>query len=166
MPAGAVVRIRGYRPTDAAAAMELWRRSWQQAYPAIDFSARLAWWRTRWRDELAPRARVQVAEIDNDLVGFVTVDQEGYLDQLVVAPEMWGSGIAVLLIEEAKRLSPNGLDLHVNVDNARAMAFYRKHGFTIGGEDINPHSGAEVFLMRWRSAAAPDASAAKKSPGP
>jgi putative acetyltransferase len=156
------VRLRGYRPADETAAVELWRRTWQHAYPAIDFSARLTWWQARWRNELVGRARVRVAEIDNDLVGFVTVDRSGYLDQIVVAPEAWGSGIANALIAEAKRLSPSGLKLHVNVDNARAIGFYRKHGFTAAGNDFNPHSGAPVLIMRWHRAESDDPS----PPGP
>lgn len=132
--------------------MDLWRRSWQHAYPAIDFSARVAWWRARWRDELVARAQVRVAESEEDLVGFVTVDPSGYLDQIVVAPEAWGSGIAAALIEDAKRLSPNRLELHVNVDNARAIGFYRKHGFAVAGHDVNRRSGAAVLLMRWHRA--------------
>ena len=157
MSAGSV-RLRGYRPADETAAIELWRRSWQHAYPAIDFSARLAWWQARWRGELVGRARVRVAEIDNDLVGFVTVDRSGYLDQIVVAPEAWGSGIANALIGEAKRLSPHGLKLHVNVDNARAIGFYRKHGFAAAGNDVNPHSGAPVLIMHWHGAESDDPS--------
>ena len=72
------------------------------------------------------------------------------IDQIVVAPEAWGSGVAPALIAEAKRLSPNGLDLHVNKDNARAIRFYEKHGFTISGEAINWRSGAPVHKMSWR----------------
>jgi putative acetyltransferase len=152
------VRLRGYRPADEPAAIELWRRTWQHAYPAIDFSARLAWWQARWTGELVGRARIRVAEIDNDLVGFVTVDRSGYVDQIVVAPEAWGSGIANALIGEAKRLSPGGLTLHVNVDNARAIGFYRKHGFAAAGHDFNPHSGAPVLIMRWLGAESDDPS--------
>ena len=64
------------------------------------------------------------------MVGFVTVDPATlYLDQIVVAPEAWGCGVAAALIAEAKRISPHGLDLHVNTDNARAIRFYEKHGF-------------------------------------
>jgi putative acetyltransferase len=129
--------------------LELWRRSWQHAYPTIDFSARLRWWQARWRDELVGRARVMVAQIGHELVGFVTVDPTGYLDQMVVAPQAWGTGVADALIAQAKRLSPNGLTLHVNVDNARAIGFYRKHGFRVAGHDTNPHSGAAVLIMDW-----------------
>jgi putative acetyltransferase len=142
--------LRPYRPADEAAAIELWRRSWQEAYPAIDFARRLDWWRARWRDELIPTATIVVAEAAGALVGFVTVNPAtGYLDQIVVAVPAWGTGVAELLLAEAKRLSPGHLDLHVNTDNARAIGFYRKHGFAVAGEDVNPRSGAPVYLMRW-----------------
>ena len=142
--------LRAYTSADEAAAIELWRQTWQEAYPAIDFSARLDWWRERWRSELVPSATIVVAEVAGAVVGFVTVNRTtGYLDQIVVAPQYWGGGIADMLLEEAKRLSPQRLELHVNKDNARAVRFYRKHGFTIAGEDVNPRSGAPVYLMKW-----------------
>jgi putative acetyltransferase len=145
------LRLRRYAPADEAAAIELWRRTWQAAYPDIDFGARLEWWRERWRSELVPQARIMVAEMDGVLEGFVTVDPKtGYLDQIVVAPEFWGSNVAALLLDEAKRIAPARLDLLVNKDNARAIAFYEKHGFRHAGEDVNPVSGRPVNRMSWR----------------
>jgi putative acetyltransferase len=143
--------LRPYTPADEDAAIELWRRTWQQAYPRIDFTARLDWWRQRWRDELVPVATIAVAESDGKMVGFVTVDVSTFdLDQIVVAPETWGMGVAAALMAEAKRISPAGLDLHVNTDNTRAIGFYEKHGFVISGEAINWRSGAPVHKMSWR----------------
>ena len=147
-----MLNLRPYSPADENAAIELWRRTWQQHYPHLDFTARLAWWRERWRQELIPVAHVIVAEIDDTLAGFVTVDTKTmYLDQIVVAPEYWGSDIAFKLLDEAKRLSPRGLDLLVNKDNDRAIRFYEKHGFIYAGEDKNPVSGIAVNRMTWRS---------------
>lgn len=147
----ASLKLRTYLATDEDAAIELWRRTWQQHYPQIDFGARVAWWRERWRNELVPAATITVAERDRVLVGFVTVDPKTrYLDQIVVAPEAWGSDVAVALIDEARRLSPDGLDLKVNADNARAIRFYQKQGFAITGDDVNPRSGAPVYKMSWR----------------
>jgi putative acetyltransferase len=144
--------LRPYTTADEAAAIELWRRTWQVAYPAIDFAARVDWWRERWRGELVPQARIVIAEMDGVLEGFVTVDPKtGYLDQIVVAPEFWGSNVAALLLDEAKRISPARLDLLVNKDNARAIAFYEKHGFRTVGDDINPVSGRPVNRMSWRA---------------
>jgi putative acetyltransferase len=143
--------LRAYTAADEDAAIELWRSSWQAAYPAIDFSARLDWWRERWRRELVPVARITVAEVDGGLQGLVTVDpRTGYLDQIVVAPHAWGSGVAEALLEEAKRISP-ALDLKVNKDNARAIRFYKRHGFDISGEGVNENSGRPVYTMTWRN---------------
>jgi putative acetyltransferase len=145
------LRLRPYVAADEAAAIELWQRSWQTAYPAIDFAQRVAWWRERWRGELVPKARIMVAEMDGVMEGFVTVDPKtGYLDQIVVAPEFWGSNVATLLLDESKRISPARLDLLVNQDNARAIAFYEKHGFAVVGDDVNPTSGRQVYRMTWR----------------
>jgi putative acetyltransferase len=143
--------LRHYAPHDEDAAIALWLRTWQTAYPQIDFSERLDWWRSRWCNELVANARIVIARTGPTTIGFVTVDpRTGYLDQLVVAPEHWGCHIGEALIDEAKRLSPSGLDLHVNTDNARAIHFYQKHGFSISGAELNPLSGGPVHRMSWR----------------
>jgi len=145
------MKLRPYTPADEDAAIELWRRTWALHFPHIDFNARVAWWRERWRQELTPVAAIVVVEQDGGLTGFVTVDPKThYLDQIVVAPEQWGSGLALALLDEAKRLSPAGLELQVNKDNARAIRFYEKHGFVYAGEAVNPVSGKPVNKMAWR----------------
>ena len=143
--------LRPYTDDDEDAAIALWHRTWQLAYPDIDFDARLAWWRTRWRTALVPIAAIVVAQNrDGIIAGFVTIDQtSGYLDQLVVSPDEWGSPLGGLLMNEAKRLSPAGVTLKVNADNDRAIAFYRKHGFVRTGGETN-ESGRAVDCMAWR----------------
>ena len=143
--------LRAYRAADEDEAIDLWRRTWSAHYPHLDFDAREPWWRERWRKELVPNANIVVAVSDGAVVGFVTVDPRTmYLDQIVVAPEHWGSPIGRALLEEAKVLSPKGLDLLVNKDNFRAIQFYRKNGFIYAGEDKNPVSGLAVNRMSWR----------------
>jgi putative acetyltransferase len=142
--------LRPYRAEDEDAAIELWRLTWQQAYPSIDFSARLPWWRERWRNELVANATIIVAEQAQALTGFVTIDGAGYLDQLVVSPDHWGSDLANALVDEAKRLSPGWVTLLVNKDNARAIRFYERNGFAKAGEDVNPTSGRAVLKMEWK----------------
>jgi putative acetyltransferase len=147
----AAFHLRPYRAEDEDAVIELWRATWQQAYPSIDFSARVAWWRERWRNELVANASIVVAEQADALVGFVTIDGTGYLDQLVVGRDHWGSPLATSLVNEAKRLSPNGVTLLVNKDNTRAIRFYARNGFVQAGEDVNPTSGRAVLKMRWKA---------------
>jgi putative acetyltransferase len=145
------LHLRPYTEADEDAAIELWRRTWQETYPDIDFATRVAWWRERWRAELVPQAAIMVAEMDGVIEGFVTIDRNsGYLDQIAVAPEFWGSNVAAMLLDEAKRLSPTRVELLVNKDNGRAIAFYEKNGFIFAGEDVNPVSGRPVNRMRWQ----------------
>lgn len=145
------VSLRRYEPRDEDASVALWLRTWQAAYPELDFAERLDWWRERWRSELLPVAEVVIAEADGVMIGFVTVDPRTlYLDQIVVAPEHWRSAVGSALIAEAKRISPAGLDLDVNIDNVRAIGFYRRLGFLITGAGKNPISGKPVHRMSWR----------------
>ena len=147
--------LRRYDPRDEDAAIALWLRTWQATYPELDFAERLGWWRERWRSELLPATDVVIAQVQGsreaEMIGFVTVDPRTlYLDQIVVAPEYWGFGVGQALLDEAKRMSPRGLDLDVNTDNARAIAFYEKHGFIIAGAGKNPISGKPLHRMSWR----------------
>ena len=143
--------LRPYRSEDEDAAIALWLETWRQAYPSIDFAARVPWWRDRWRNELVPNAAIIVAEESGTLAGFVTIDAQAYLDQLVVAPDRWGTKLADSLVNEAKRLSPNSITLLVNQDNARAIRFYRRNGFVHAGTDVNPTSGRPVLKMEWKA---------------
>ena len=142
--------LRPYRASDEDAAIALWQRTWQEAYPSIDFAARVTWWRERWRKEIVPDAAIIVAEQAGKLVGFVTIEATGYLDQLVVAPDLWGAELGNALVDEAKRLSPDGITLLVNTDNARAIRFYERNGFVHAGDDVNPTSGRPVLKMKWK----------------
>jgi putative acetyltransferase len=143
-------KFRPYAPADEDATIALWQATWQQTYPAIDFAARVPWWRERWRNELVPNAKIIVAEQSGALAGFITIDAAGYLDQLVVNPAHWGGAIADTLMNEAKRLSPAGITLLVNSDNDRAIRFYARNGFDYAGEEMNPTSGRPVKRMQWK----------------
>lgn len=147
------VKLRPYHASDEAPAISLWQRSWQQAYPQIDFASRVDWFREHWNG-LQLDSRVVVAECDaapDRIAGFVAVSpRTGYLDQIVVAPEIQHLGVGKALIDAAKQIGREGLYLHVNKDNERALAFYRKCGFAVAGEDVNRRSGAPVYMMTWR----------------
>jgi putative acetyltransferase len=144
-------QLRPYRTDDEDAAIALWLETWRRAYPEIDFATRVTWWRERWRGELVPNADIVVAERAEALIGFVTIDPTGYLDQLVVAPDHWGSDLGNALVDEAKRLSPDHITLLVNADNVRAIRFYERNGFAHAGEDVNPTSGRPVLKMAWKA---------------
>ena len=72
------------------------------------------------------------------------------VNELQATADRSQAGVLALL-DEAKRLSPAGLELLVNKDNFRAIRFYEKHGFVYAGEDKNPVSGRPVNRMSWRA---------------
>lgn len=143
-------RLRPYREEDLEPALTVWERAWRHTLPEIDFAARLPWWRARWVNEMLPVGEVLVADDDHGrLAGFlVLTPATGYIDQIVVDPEQWGGGLAARFMEYAKARCPDGLDLHVNQANVRALAFYRRHGFVVAATAENPRSGLPTFHMR------------------
>ncbi|QND72520.1 GNAT family N-acetyltransferase [Tardiphaga robiniae] len=142
-------QLRSYRESDEDSSIALWLETWRQAYPSINFDARVDWWRERWRTALVPVAQIVVAEQNGAMVGFVTIDGTGYVDQLVVSPAQWGSDVSRALVDETKRLSPTGVTLKVNADNIRAIKFYMRNGFVKTGDEVNT-SGRAVDLMEWK----------------
>jgi putative acetyltransferase len=144
--------LRPMLPSDLPDAIDLWVAAWRAAYPAIDFEARRDWIAGRIAELERGGAQAVVALRAGRIAGVLVVDPaSGYLDQLVVATEAQGTGIALLLLAHARRLSPARLSLHVNRDNARAIRFYEKHGFARTGEDTNPRSGAPTYRMEWQA---------------
>jgi putative acetyltransferase len=145
------VTVRPMTPEDLAETLDMWVAAWQAAYPNIDFAARRDWTKDRIAELENTGSHALVALRDDRIVGALVVNPEtGYLDQIVVATADKGRGVADILLAEARRISPQRLDLHVNQDNARAIGFYQKHGFVIDGEDVNPRSGAPIYRMSWR----------------
>jgi putative acetyltransferase len=144
------VVLRPYRNDDVEAAVSLWLRAWDAAMPEIDFGARSGWWRKRWVEELVPKNSIVVAEMNGEIAGFIVIDrQSGYLDQIAVRPESWGSDVAKTLLGEAKRLAVS-VTLDVNQSNPRAIRFYEREGFVRTGEGVNPFSGLPTWRYAWK----------------
>lgn len=143
--------VRPMLPADLPETIDLWVAAWRSAYPSIDFEARRGWAVDHIAELERTGSRSLVVLGGGRILGAVVVDPAtGYLDQIVVATDAQGRGIAGMLLAEARRLSPALLELHVNQDNARAVRFYEKNGFVKAGEDVNPRSGAPIYKMTWR----------------
>jgi len=80
-----------------------------------------------------------VAELDGRIVGFVVVDRhrngQGHVITIDVLPEARRSGLGSRLMAAAEeRLRARGCSvvfLETAVDNAAALAFYKRHGYSI-----------------------------------
>ncbi len=144
--------LRQATSADRAGLLDLWVEAWSAALPDIDFSARRGWFATH-LDNLARDGAVTILAVAPDaaLRGFVTCNPAThYLDQLAVRPAERGGGLAGRLMAEARRLSPNRLELDVNQNNPRAVRFYTREGFRIVSQGRNPNSNLAIWHMVWQ----------------
>jgi putative acetyltransferase len=152
------ILLRRLKDADLSSLAKLWLASWQEAMPGIDFAARLQWFLVHLRT-LEARGFVTVCAIDgsDSIIGFVSIDPStAYLDQLAVAPAAKGSGVARILLAEARRISPQGIVLDVNEDNGRALAFYKREGFEKIAEGVNPLSGLKTVRLHGPATSKPN----------
>lgn len=78
---------------------------------------------------------VWVAEIDNIIVGFISVYlQDNFIHNLFVDPQYQGCSVGskLLLFAEDKLLRP--MTLKIAIDNLKACSFYEKYGWYNAGE--------------------------------
>jgi ribosomal protein S18 acetylase RimI-like enzyme len=88
-------------------------------------------------DDIATRHEdVWLAEQDGSPLGFLAIRRSrtnGWetLEKLYVDPDAQSRGIGTALLEQAKRLRPDGLYLWVFEKNTGARRFYERHGFRV-----------------------------------
>ncbi|GAA1809101.1 hypothetical protein GCM10009795_062980 [Nocardioides hankookensis] len=126
--------IRPARPDDMRAVADIWHRAWHTAHPGhvpegLTAARTLEAFRSRTPSRVADTT---VAEVDGEVAGFTMVADDE-VEQVFVDPERHGSGIAAPLLAAAEQqVAAAGHDaawLAVVVGNARARAFYEKHGW-------------------------------------
>jgi GNAT superfamily N-acetyltransferase len=85
----------------------------------------------RWvRDRLLPGATVEVAEEDGLVVGYAAVrGTGGELEHLYVDPPAQGRGHGGALLDRVLTRAQGPVELWTFQRNARALAFYARHGF-------------------------------------
>ena len=143
--------LRGFEASDFPALADLWVASWRETGFPIDFEARRPWLKDRLLAHRAAGGAIVVGlDADAGPAGFVTIEPAtGYLDQLCVAPDEKGSGLASALLEAAKRLAPGVVELDVNEANGRALRFYEREGFVRVARGFSEHSGLATLRLRW-----------------
>jgi putative acetyltransferase len=146
--------LRNFVEADLPALIDLWVAAWKASGIPMDFEDRRAWIRDCLAALHAGGAEIVVGlNAGGKPVGFITIDaRSGALDQLCVAPAERGSGLAVTLMDEAKRRSPGVIELKVNEANPRAQRFYEREGFVAVGRGVSSLSGWPTLIMRWRAA--------------
>ena len=92
-------------------------------------------------DEIVVHVDDATGEVD---AFFAFVDT--FLAALFVAPHAQGRGLGSRLLRIARRMHPD-LSLCVYRENARAVAFYQKHGLSILGRRVEEKTGRDELLM-------------------
>lgn len=138
---------RRFRPADLPALQSLWVAAWQATLPEIDFAARSAWLASHLATLHADGAETLCIGAPH---GFLTwLPATGLVEQLAIHPARFGQGLATTLLATVKAARPQGLHLLVNQQNPRAIAFYRREGFTVTETTTNPGGTRPVLRMRW-----------------
>ncbi|SNX57675.1 N-acetylglutamate synthase-like GNAT family acetyltransferase [Streptomyces sp. TLI_55] len=126
------VTIRRATPADAAAAADVWLRSFDAALPTVVRPRSDDEVRNYIRDVVVPLRETWVAETTDpgqrEIVGIMVLNGD-LLSQLYLAPDRRGQGIGDRFVALAKERSPQGLQLWTFQVNKPAHRFYERHGF-------------------------------------
>ncbi|WP_210248445.1 GNAT family N-acetyltransferase [Methylobacterium sp. WL103] len=77
-------------------------------------------------------SKTLIAELDDSVIGFITVDYEGYISALYVGQSSIGVGSALLRAAEDRH---RRFELHVFEENFLAVKFCTARGFAVVDED-------------------------------
>ncbi len=141
---------------------------WQAIFPAFDVPG-LTDEQRRENDTMVEQARTRVLEALEQpeysvftawderrraLAGYLVLEgspgEYSTITQLIVRRSDWGKGVGEALLKEAVReVGPyQGVQLAVRGYNARAIAFFGKHGFVDSGESVGDFAIDRVLMLR------------------
>ncbi len=144
-----IARMRG-EALDAV--VDVWRRSRWDAQPWLE--ERLGHSAeddlTYFRDVVFTGYAVWIANGGGRPLGLMAI-AGGEIDQLFVDPVFQGRGVGSALLARARALHPEGLGLYTHQRNARARAFYERHGFIAVRFGVSPSPESEPDVRyEWR----------------
>ena len=121
------VTLRRATAPDAAAAADVWLRSFDAALPTVVRPRSDDEVRDYFREVVVPLRETWVADADG-IVGVMVLNDD-LLSQLYLAPDWRGRGLGDRFVTLAKERSPQGLHLWTFQVNKPAHRFYERHGF-------------------------------------
>ncbi len=146
------MQIRLMKSDEVETVAAIWHASGQQVYTFIDswktFTLEQAC--TAFRESIAVRCEVWVAEISDDIVGYMALNGS-YLDRLYVSPDHQRQGVGTALLRHAMKHCDDGLELHTHQKNKPACTFYAKHEFVPVRYGVSPPPESEPDVeFHWR----------------
>jgi putative acetyltransferase len=144
--------IRLYQSEDELAVVTIWHQAGQAAYSFLPtwqaFTLEQA--RVVFQKIILSQCTIWVGTRGERVVAYLAMN-DSYLDRLFVDPSEQHQGWGTRLIEYAKKLQPQGLELHTHQENYAARALYEKHGFVAVRFGISsPPESAPDVEYHWR----------------
>jgi GNAT superfamily N-acetyltransferase len=145
------LRPRRAKREEAAGVAAVWLRSRQASIPAIpppvhsdlevhEFFATV----------VLPDRETWVIDDDHGEIVALLVLEPGSIDQLYVHPGHTGRGLGSRLLDVAKAVYPEGLDLWTFAANTGARRFYERHGFVaVESTEGDNEEGAPDIRYHW-----------------
>lgn len=140
--------IRSLEPADLPAVSAIWLDANREAHDFIPAS----YWLGHFEEVRTALAQAEVwvfeAEARAEISGFIGL-QEDYIAGIFVRREARSGGVGRQLLDHVKA-GRRQLRLQVYRKNLRAAAFYRREGFRVLEEGVDPGTGEAELLMEWR----------------
>lgn len=138
--------IRKYRDADMDQILDIWLSASIKAHAFIES----AFWTSKvseMREVYLPASETFVFESGAQIAGFYSL-YENTLAAVFVAPSLQGKGVGTALIEDAKSRRER-LQLTVYSENEPSIHFYKKHGFSSIGQQIDERTGHSELVMAY-----------------
>ena len=140
--------IRRMGEGDLEAVAAIWLDANREAHDFIPAS----YWLGHFEEVRTALAQAEVwvfeAEARAEISGFIGL-QEDYIAGIFVRREARSGGVGRPLLDHVKA-GRRQLRLQVYRKNLRAAAFYRREGFRVLEEGVDPGTGEAELLMEWR----------------
>lgn len=137
--------IRKHTPKDLNAILDIWYKSSTLAHPFLD-DAFVEQVKTAMRDMYVPGSETWVYELDNTILGFISM-MDNEIGGLFVLPSQHSKGIGTKLVNFIKPFH-NSLEVEVFDNNTIGRAFYKKYGFTQIKSYFHKESNQEVLRLK------------------
>jgi len=144
--------IRDYRPADFDAVAILWRIAREKSIPEFQNAKGHFFFEDQdyFRNFILKENKVFVVERDQRPIAFMAMKDQ-FIDQLYVHPDHQKIGVGKVLLEYARKLSPEHVWLYTLQINTNARAFYEKNGFVAEKFGISPPPESEPDVeYHWR----------------
>ena len=144
--------LRDYLPEDFDAVTILWRIAREKSLPAFQHAKGHFFYEDQdyFRDHILKDDSVVVAASEKRPVAFMAM-RDDFIDHLYVHPDYQNRGVGTLLLDYARRLSPDHLWLYTLQANLGARAFYERKGFTAERFGMSPPPENEPDVeYHWR----------------